>query len=143
MLGPPRPSAVAIPDGHGGPGGGDDPDDGDDGDDDLLPRQSRSIAWGQFQLAQVFKRGVLYGWGATCRCHSNGPNDRTTCKKQLAMGADTDDTLQRKLKMWLLNGAALRSRTGDGGHLYTECRDLVVHESEAELAHQRIVLFGR
>ena len=61
-------------------------------------------------MAEVARRGVIVGWGATCGRHVNDaedPDDHTQCKKQLTFGKSrklTEEQCKIGLKRWLLLG---------------------------------------
>ena len=66
-------------------------------------RGSRQIPWGPFSLAVVLSNGEQIGWGATCGMHSNSPEDREQCKKQITYGKEkwSDAQCILGLKRWL------------------------------------------
>lgn len=143
--------APVVPDGPAVDEGAQDPEaadggaaDGLPGGDPAMPRTNRAVAWGDFGIARVFRRGVHVAWGITCGQHSNAA-DRPgcVCKKQMAQGTMTDDEIVRRLKNWVLAGAGVDpSPSMRSKHLEINPKDLGLL-TDAELDLQRDLLFGK
>ena len=69
----------------------------------ILARQPRKTQFGRFSISEIHRKGVLVGWGATCKAHHNVSNCYE-CKKQLADSHFTPDELRLAVKRWLVLG---------------------------------------
>ena len=72
----------------------------------ILPRQARKTQSGRFSVSEIHRKGVLVGWGATCRAHQNVSNCYE-CKKQIADSQYSPDELRLAVKRWLVLGLDL------------------------------------
>ena len=87
----------------------------------LAEREARSIAWGEFSYAPIFKTTaegkVHIGWGGNCHCHHNMDDD-LKCQKQLTFPAhsapDVVDEHRRLCKLWLLLGRGVPEDAPNG-----------------------------
>jgi hypothetical protein len=84
------------------------------------PRESESEPWGPFSLAplkrQVDGVKVQFGWGATCRRHTDlTDKPGTVCQKQVTdlSGALTLTECKRLVKCWLLLGEGIDNSLSD------------------------------
>ena len=71
-------------------------------------RGDRAEAWGPFELATIYRQGVMVGCGATCGRHLDDVRKTDDpCKKQVTFGkgGELDEpTLKLRLKRWLVAG---------------------------------------
>ena len=87
----------------------------------LADREARSIAWGEFSYAPIFKTTaegkVQIGWGGNCHRHRN-MDDHLKCQKQLTFPAhsapDVVDEHRRVCKLWLLLGRGVPEDAPNG-----------------------------
>ena len=75
----------------------------------LIPRQARKTHFGRFSVSEIYRKGVLVGWGATCKCHRNVSN-RFECKKQIADSQYSPDMLRLAVKRWLVLGLDIEDK---------------------------------
>jgi hypothetical protein len=87
--------------------------------------------WFEFKLAQVFKKKVFIGWGATCPHHAD-KRSRRQCKKQLAFGKTmTPDEAKHRIKLWCVNGRGIpKQKNARRKHLAEPCRDEALWDPE-------------
>ena len=101
------------------------PLDGDEPPRD--PRQPRGDHWGHrsWRVFKVYNEGAHCGWGATCACHTEGPHDTATCKKQILIGNRRNSDQCRTLcKNWLILGWMMeRQPPNRKAHVEIDMRD--------------------
>ena len=127
--------------GGGGDGGHDGGGDGGGGGGGGRPR--RGEQWGPFQIAPIYKRGQLKGYGATCKKHHDAEDRLGTCCKKQIVGVTG---IERRLCMWWLVLGADISNHGEtrrSDHVFgLRIRDLGPPPSEAELVRLRRARWG-
>ena len=112
-------------------------------------RQARAEHWGcaPWTIARIYRnvgeRQEHVGWGATCGCHSDSPQQQhLVCKKALFASASISLEAARCLvKAWLLHGLSI-SRHAPGGrtqHVAVNARNLR-YESDAAARNARAPL---
>ncbi|CAE7278632.1 unnamed protein product, partial [Symbiodinium necroappetens] len=78
------------------------------GDDVQRTHHRRGKVWGRrpaFQLAPIYRQGVLCAYGAICRRHDD-PGNRgiMPCRKEIALGEFSEEECYLRLKRWLVAG---------------------------------------
>ena len=98
-----------------------------------LPRQSRQLTYGRFQIAEIHRAGRLIGWGGVCKLHCNVSHRRVQCKKQMADSRFSSSQLRLAIKRWLIAGLDIANE-GEAQSRHLRCSTTweLVHSGPSE-----------